>query len=543
MNNISLCIPTLNRYDTFLSKYLPKYTSLLERGIINEIIISDENGNDYEKLLPVYGDNPKIKLYKNDHILGVFENKLKVCSYASSEYIALIDSDNFCDETYFATIKKYIDNHQSQLSKHVILSPSFSKPVFNHSNNAYTNQIITTSNISSYVHNEKFQILLNTGNFVITKSIIECLKYDKSIMKSISACDVLYFNLLCFQQYIDFQFHVVKDLEYLHVVHNDSEYIKTHHNCDNYRDSILLPKYYLLNNEGLCRIKDERFYVKNGVTYPPFKNGKYMEEYFLNFMGERKMRYNKNGRLYIPALWTNFQITSWFNNCKQEMQSILDQYIKQKPCDEGYFTVVQYDDGPLLTLPSNTLIYGACSGNIILPLIYEDVTNRLASTSHKSFNGKSILCSFIGSNTHNVRRTIYNKFKDNTNFIFHISNWTTEVGNNNQDKFINTTINSKFALSPRGYGRSSFRFFEILLLETIPVYIWDDIEWLPYKDIIDYTKFCISINISDIDKLESILTNINETKYNEMLEEYHKIKHVFTLDYMCKYITGFDENE
>ena len=37
----TLCIPTLNRFDDFLSKYLPKY---LENKLINEIIITDENG-------------------------------------------------------------------------------------------------------------------------------------------------------------------------------------------------------------------------------------------------------------------------------------------------------------------------------------------------------------------------------------------------------------------------------------------------------------------------------------------------------------------
>lgn len=34
---------------------------------------------------------------------------------------------------------------------------------------------------------------------------------------------------------------------------------------------------------------------------------------------------------------------------------------------------------------------------------------------------------------------------------------------------------------PRGLGRSSFRLYEVLQMGYIPVHVWDDCEWLPYK--------------------------------------------------------------
>ena len=43
----SLCIPTLNRFDEYLKINLPKY---LDNKLIDEIIISDENGNDINKI-------------------------------------------------------------------------------------------------------------------------------------------------------------------------------------------------------------------------------------------------------------------------------------------------------------------------------------------------------------------------------------------------------------------------------------------------------------------------------------------------------------
>jgi hypothetical protein len=286
------------------------------------------------------------------------------------------------------------------------------------------------------------------------------------------------------------------------------------------------------------------FHVPNKDTYPPFKNGMYMEEYFLHFMKQHSLVKNHQDRTYIPLLWTNFQIESWFENAdiRQQLQQSLDQYIREHPSTSGYFTVVQYDDGPRLTLPENTIVYGACSGDIILPLIYEDRERKLYNPTKQTFQEKSILCSFVGTNTHSMRHQLYNTYHGNSHFRFHVRDyWSASVEENTQKLFIETTCQSKFVLAPRGYGRSSFRFFEIFTLGSIPIYIWDDIEWLPYKELIDYSKICISIRCDQINDLENILLSIDETKYNEMIAAYENIKHMFQLDFMCHYISGYNK--
>jgi hypothetical protein len=270
------------------------------------------------------------------------------------------------------------------------------------------------------------------------------------------------------------------------------------------------------------------FNIPNEHVYPPFKNGLYLEEYFIKKINEENPLLK---RIYIPIKWTNFQIRSDFVN-KNQMQVELDEFVKRNPSVNGYFTVVQYDDGPLLKLPENTYIYSACYyRDEPIPLIYEDINNTLESLPRKKFSDKKILCSFVGTMTHSVRIVCKNKFANNSNFkIINSGSWTPEVNQNNQDIFVNATLDSKFALGPRGYGKSSFRYYEIFLLGSIPIYIWDDICHLPYQNELDYDKFSITINIKDIDNLEEILLNIDETKYNEMLNEYEKIKHWFTLE-------------
>lgn len=286
-------------------------------------------------------------------------------------------------------------------------------------------------------------------------------------------------------------------------------------------------------------IQNNLFYCTNKDTYPPFKNGLYLEEYFFKKVNTQNIELK---RKYIPALWTNFQIEGWFNYRKNEMQSELDKWVSENPSENGYFTVVQYDDGPLLNIPQNTIIYGACSGNIPIPLIYEDNMNTLVNIPKKSFNEKSILCSFVGNITSNnicpnVRQEMFNILSNVTDFVLiNSGGWTPEVHKNLQNIFIETTINSKFALAPRGYGRSSFRFFECFQLGTIPIYIWNDINWLPFQNIINYSKLCIVIHVSKLNDLHSIITCIKEEEYNNMLKYYQDIKHFFTLDGMSNQI-------
>lgn len=284
------------------------------------------------------------------------------------------------------------------------------------------------------------------------------------------------------------------------------------------------------------KINDDRFYSKTKFNYPPFKNGRHIDEFFLDYSIQNNLRYDKTGRMYIPAFWTAIE-----NNFKEPysmeaMQKSLNEYIEKNKCDKGYFTISLSSAEPLLKLPPNTIVYDASFGNAPIPLIYEDNTHKLERIPKKQFRDKKILCSFVGRMTHDVRRITYETYKNNKKFVFSIENeWNVNINNNKQDEFVNTTLNSKFCLAPRGFGRSSFRFYEAYLLGAIPVYVYDDIPWISYLDIIDYSKCCVIINIKDIKNLEKILENINETKYNEMLMNCKKYK-IFDMEFFVKYI-------
>jgi hypothetical protein len=181
------------------------------------------------------------------------------------------------------------------------------------------------------------------------------------------------------------------------------------------------------------------------------------------------------------------------------------------------------DDGILFRLPPKTQIFGCCS-NIPIPLIYE---TSFFTTINK-IQKKSIFCSFVGSLTHDVRRKMVDYLSKDPKYQLYVKEWSPNLNENHINKFIEVSINSKFVLAPRGYGRNSFRLWEVLELGSIPIYIWDDTEFLPKWMNIDFNKLCISININSIDKLNDILMNISDKEYTLRLEYYNLNKKLFT---------------
>lgn len=233
----SLCIPTYERYDEFLSKTLEKYIS---NDLISEIVITDDSGNDVDKIENSFHSD-KLRLFKNEKRLGIFFNKLECCKHANNKWIALLDSDNFADEDYFKKAEEYIKTNT--LKDLCILAPSFARPNFDY--RFLENNIIRKQNLNeNYKKNEIFLTFLNTGNYILNKSLLENLLIDDPTSKIYeSPADSLLFIIMNFEQ-TDLEIHILKDMHYDHRVHDDSTYIKTH---KQYENEINLIKLKLLN--------------------------------------------------------------------------------------------------------------------------------------------------------------------------------------------------------------------------------------------------------------------------------------------------------
>jgi hypothetical protein len=71
----------------------------------------------------------------------------------------------------------------------------------------------------------------------------------------------------------------------------------------------------------------------------------------------------------------------------------------------------------------------------------------------------------------------------------------------------------KFIISPRGYGRNSYRLGEVLQMGMIPVYVYNDIPWLPYYDSINWSAFSIVVRW---DRIQDASNRISETSDQEV---------------------------
>lgn len=251
--------------------------------------------------------------------------------------------------------------------------------------------------------------------------------------------------------------------------------------------------------------------------YPPLLKGKLIETRFYEYVTNNNITLN---RKYINIGWTNLYCNSQFKG-KHFNQKKLQLDLDSLPNKDKYFTILQYDCNIRERIPENTVVFGGSEGTYPIPLLYDN-NEIFKNVEVKSWSEKNIFCSFVGQHSHPLRQKVFNYIEGKKQYYYYRS----DQDKVNTQLFIDTTINSKFCLAPRGFGRSSFRFFEALKLGSVPIYIWDDKIWLPFQDRIDYNKLAIVINVSELENLDNILTSITEEKYNSMIAYAEENKHI-----------------
>ena len=236
--------------------------------------------------------------------------------------------------------------------------------------------------------------------------------------------------------------------------------------------------------------KFERFRPPyTGPAYPPYHKGLYLEEYFFK---DFLFRGKKAEQILIPVFWTNCYLSGTFAGLQEELD-------KLDP-EREYFCVSQHDDAIKEVLPPKTTHFNA-GGNkfgIPIPLVCSRIPNNYTNTQKTTF------CSFVGSMTHPIREKMARVLIDEAGFEIYGKSWCGTIDSHHKDFFLKKTAESIFSLCPRGYGASSFRFYEALQLGSIPVFIYDK-PWFPYEDFIDWDLFSIRVHESEINKIPDIL--------------------------------------
>jgi hypothetical protein len=190
--------------------------------------------------------------------------------------------------------------------------------------------------------------------------------------------------------------------------------------------------------------------------YPPDNNPGF-EEWFLDNYDESR---NKSDRIYLPVLVTELNKLCLRN---RKARILVDDFFRRLDKSKKYFMIVQHDDCVLFNMHgADVKIFGmGCKGDVQLPLVCQPHKYEFKET------GRPIFASFIGSITHPIRQRLVDELQGRDGYFI-----STEHTSLHSYCYIMSM--SKFALCPRGYGKTSFRIQEALQYGAIPIYISDE---------------------------------------------------------------------
>lgn len=243
------------------------------------------------------------------------------------------------------------------------------------------------------------------------------------------------------------------------------------------------------------------FRVKQAHCYPEDNKHEFERWFFDNTQPEEI-----TGRTYLPIFWTGY----WTNNgygVKEKSRNNLQRFIDSLPRDKKYFTICQYDDGPMVDFKDlDIVVFGMSGGRIDYPI------PLLCQPHGYKFDCKrDIFASFIGGDTHPIRKKLVEQFAGKKDCMVMIKRLPMK-------EYCNILARSIFAICPRGYGKSSFRIMEAIHYGAIPVYVSDEFV-IPYKHILPGITTTMDFNVYDFIKITHSQQN-KMTALKEQLELY-----------------------
>jgi len=223
--SLSIAIPTMDRWD-FLKRQLPVY---LEHPDVECVIICDENGNDINEICTVGLDtNPKLRLYQNEKVLGVYGNKRQCLIKAPTDYVAVLDSDNFFDAAYITSVVDCIKRDLLENNDKMIYCAAGNERLFLETGKVenkikhFSGILVNRSNWNDTMKIPWSLFLLNDGNAVWPKSVASYLP-ELEEEKVVGTDSILAMRLAILAGYT---LSVEPSLTYTHTVHRGSHWLQ-----------------------------------------------------------------------------------------------------------------------------------------------------------------------------------------------------------------------------------------------------------------------------------------------------------------------------
>jgi len=250
------------------------------------------------------------------------------------------------------------------------------------------------------------------------------------------------------------------------------------------------------------------------VEYPP-SNKIIFEEWF----HRHGIEVRQFDREYLPIFWTSYFVNHKYGEDKRKVME-LQNYVNRLDRSRKYYTILQFDNGPLVDFKDLDIkVFGSGGGRIDSPIALLTAPHPFQFRPEKKY-----FCSFAGSNTHTIREDLYKKYGNK--YVFKSSLPIKQ--------YCELMAQSIFAICPRGYGLTSFRICEALQYGAIPVYISDQ-HIIPYGR--DFNEYGVLVHSSDIDRLDDILKGFSQAEIQAKQEAGRIIyKELYTFEGARKWI-------
>jgi hypothetical protein len=222
---LTVAIPTMDRWSRFLEKELPKY---LENPSVDYVVVCDENGNDIDAICKTgLVENPKLRLYQNDTVLGVYGNKRQCLLRAPTPWVAVLDSDNTFDEDFFREFQKAVAR-DGAASETTVYSAGFIQRLdldtgMSEDRTAHFSGLrISRENWNNVLDRKGWNFLLNDGNSIWPKEVV---KYLPDLPEEqIVGTDSIFAVRQAIQA--GYTLSVEPTMHYIHAVHSGSHWLQ-----------------------------------------------------------------------------------------------------------------------------------------------------------------------------------------------------------------------------------------------------------------------------------------------------------------------------
>jgi hypothetical protein len=221
---LTVAIPTMRRWN-FLKSQLPGF---LNHPRISYVVICDETGEDAEAIAEHGMDmHPKMRLYVNESILGVYGNKRQCIEKAPTEWVAVLDSDNLFTSSFFDAFWAAVER-ESLLASKMLFCAGQQVRLFDDTGKTeerighLSGIKLSRGNWNSVLAQRDAIFLLNDGNTIWPTSVLRHLPpMPESEIVGTDSIFALRQVLLA-----GYTLSVEPEMRYVHLVHSGSHWIQ-----------------------------------------------------------------------------------------------------------------------------------------------------------------------------------------------------------------------------------------------------------------------------------------------------------------------------